>query len=36
MLAEAVESWLDAASANEVKRRPKTGASVQPLELTHA
>jgi predicted RNase H-like HicB family nuclease len=28
MLAEAVESWLEAASASEIKRRLKTGASV--------
>ncbi len=33
MLAEAVESRLEAASATQIKRRLKTGASVQPLEL---
>jgi len=36
MLAEAVELWLDAASAKEIKRRLKLGGSVQPLELAHA
>jgi len=36
MLAEAVEAWLDAASAKEISRRLKIGASVQPLELVHA
>ena len=36
MLAEAVEAWLDAASAKEIGRRLKVGASVQPLELAHA
>ncbi len=36
MLAEAVEAWLDAASAKEISRRLKIGASVQPLELAHA
>ena len=36
MLAEAVEAWLDAASAKEIIRRLKIGASVQPLELAHA
>lgn len=36
MLAEAVEAWLDAAGAAEIKRRLKRGASVQPLELAHA
>lgn len=36
MLAEAVEAWLDAAGATEIKRRLKCGASVQPLELAHA
>ena len=35
MLAEAVELWLDAASAKEIKRRLKLGGSVQPLELAH-
>jgi predicted RNase H-like HicB family nuclease len=36
MLAEAVELWLEAASAKEVKRRLKLGGSVQPLQLAHA
>jgi predicted RNase H-like HicB family nuclease len=36
MLAEAVELWLEAASAKEIKRRLKLGGSVQPLQLTHA
>jgi predicted RNase H-like HicB family nuclease len=36
MLAEAVELWLDAASAKEVMRRLKVGGSVLPLELAHA
>lgn len=36
MLAEAVELWLDAASAKEIKRRLKLGGTVQPLQLTHA
>jgi len=36
MLAEAVELWLEAASAKEVRRRLKVGGSVQPLELAHA
>ena len=36
MLAEAVELWLEAASAKEIIRRLKIGASVQPLELAHA
>ena len=36
MLAEAVELWLDAASAREIKRRLKLGGSVQPLQLAHA
>ena len=36
MLVEAVEVWLEAASAKEINRRLKTGASVQPLELAHA
>lgn len=36
MLAEAVELWLDAASAKEIRRRIKAGGSVQPLELAHA
>ena len=36
MLAEAVELWLESASAKEIKRRLKLGASVQPLELVHA
>lgn len=36
MLAEAVELWLEAASAKEIKRRVKFGGSVQPLQLAHA
>ena len=36
MLAEAVELWLAAASAREVKRRLKLGGCVQPLQLARA
>ena len=36
MLAEAVELWLEAASAKEIMRRMKRGGSVQPLQLAHA
>jgi predicted RNase H-like HicB family nuclease len=36
MLAEAVELWLDAASAREIKRRLKLGGTVQSLQLAHA
>ena len=36
MLAEAVELWLEAASAKEVMRRLKVGGRVQPLPLAHA
>jgi predicted RNase H-like HicB family nuclease len=36
MLAEAVQLWLEAASAKEIRRRVKAGGSVQPLELSHA
>ena len=36
MLAEAVEFWLEAASAKEIKRRLKLGGTVQPLQLAHA
>jgi predicted RNase H-like HicB family nuclease len=36
MLAEAVELWLEAASAKEIKRRLKLGGSVEPLELARA
>ena len=36
MLAEAVELWLECASVREIKRRLKTGATVRPLELSHA
>ena len=36
MLAEAVELWLEAASAKEIKRRLRMGGSVQPLDLAHA
>ena len=36
MLAEAVQLWLEAASAKEIKRRLKLGGTVQPLRLAHA
>ena len=36
MLAEAVQLWLEIASAKEIKRRLKLGGSVMPLELAHA
>ena len=36
MLAEAVELWLEEATAKEIRRRLKAGGRVQPLELTHA
>jgi len=36
MLAEAVEAWLEVASATEIKRRLRSGATVQPLDLIHA
>ena len=36
MLAEAVELWLEAASAKEIKRRLRLGGTVQPLHLAHA
>ena len=36
MLAEAVELWLEAASAREIKRRLKLGGSVEPLQLAQA
>ncbi|HWN97401.1 MAG TPA: type II toxin-antitoxin system HicB family antitoxin [Methylomirabilota bacterium] len=36
MLADAVEGWLEIASTTEIKRRLKTGATVQPLDLAHA
>ena len=36
MLAEAVELWLEAASAKEIKRRLKLGGNVRPLQLAHA
>ena len=36
MLAEAVELWLESASATEIKRRLKSGARVRPLQLQHA
>jgi predicted RNase H-like HicB family nuclease len=36
MLAEAVELWLETASATEIKRRLKSGARVRPLTLAHA
>ena len=36
MLAEAVELWLEVASAKEIRRRLKLGGTVQPLQLAHA
>ena len=36
MLAEAVELWLESASATEIKRRLRQGARVRPLQLQHA
>ncbi|MBP6863893.1 MAG: type II toxin-antitoxin system HicB family antitoxin [Candidatus Didemnitutus sp.] len=36
MLAEAVELWLETASAAEIKRCLKRGARVRPLTLAHA
>lgn len=36
MLVEAVELWLESASATEIKRRLKRGARVRPLRLQHA
>ena len=36
MLGEAVELWLESASAAEIKRRLKRGARVRPLTLAHA
>lgn len=36
MLAEAVQLWLEEASAKEVKRRLKRRGAVRPLELAHA
>jgi predicted RNase H-like HicB family nuclease len=36
MLAEAVQLWLEAASAKEIKRRLRLGGTVQPLQLAHA
>ncbi len=36
MLAEAVELWIEAASAKEIKRRLKLGGTVQPLQLARA
>jgi predicted RNase H-like HicB family nuclease len=36
MLGEAVELWLESASAPEIKRRLKRGARVRPLQLQHA
>ncbi|OQW97130.1 MAG: hypothetical protein BWK77_02600 [Verrucomicrobia bacterium A1] len=36
MLTEAVELWLEAASATEVRRRLREGARVRSLELSHA
>jgi len=34
--AEAVELWLEAASAKEIRRRLKLGGAAQPLRLAHA
>lgn len=36
MLAEAVELWLEHASATEIRRRLRRGARVRPLQLQHA
>lgn len=36
MLTEAVELWLEHASAAEIKRRLRGGARVRPLTLAHA
>ena len=36
MLAEAVQVWLETASAKEIRRRLKLGGSGMPLELAHA
>lgn len=36
MLGEAVELWLEAASAHEVRRRLRSGARVRSLDLSHA
>ncbi len=36
MLADAVEGWLEVASATEIKRRLKVGATVRPLALANA
>lgn len=36
MLGEAVELWLETASATEIKRRLKRGARVRPLQLQYA
>lgn len=36
MLVEAVELWLESASAAEIKRRLRNGARVRPLRLQHA
>jgi predicted RNase H-like HicB family nuclease len=36
MLSEAVELWLEHASAAEIRRRLRRGARVRPLQLSHA
>ena len=36
MLVEAVELWIECASAAEIKNRLKQGATVEPLNLAHA
>jgi predicted RNase H-like HicB family nuclease len=36
MLGEAVELWLEHASATEIKRRLRSGARVRPLALANA
>jgi predicted RNase H-like HicB family nuclease len=36
MLGEAVELWLQTASAAEIRRRLRQGARVRPLQLQHA
>ena len=36
MLGEAVDLWLETASATEIRRRLKRGARVCPLQLQHA
>ena len=36
LLGEAVELWLDTASATEIRRRLRRGVRVRPLQLQHA